>query len=186
MGLVVEDGTSPAGANGYVSATEYRAYCADRGIAIAGSVDDAAIGTFIVRATDYIERTCAGAFLGEITASTQPLSWPRTGAILDGAEIGSTTIPSILKHACIEVARRAALYQELIPDAPAGFARADASGAVIPAGGPVKVSETEVGPVRKLTEFFGPSDGGSPAWPGYEAVNRLLRRLCRPAGVIRA
>lgn len=97
MAIVVEDGTglNPA-ANSYVSEAELTTYATDRGITLVGSADH-----LLLLSMDTIETR---KYQGSKTSTTQPLSWPRTGVVVDGESIASDEIPSDLKNAQIVTA----------------------------------------------------------------------------------
>lgn len=111
MALVIEDGSGVAGANSYIGVTAARAYASARGLSLPAA--DADVEVLLVKAMDYIEafRT---EFQGLKTDATQALQWPRTGATLDGYEVASDTIPTVLASAQAQLAADANL-QELMP-----------------------------------------------------------------------
>jgi len=97
MAVVVEDGTgSDSAANSYVSEAELTTYATDRGITLTGSADH-----LLLLSMDTIETR---KYQGSKTSTTQPLSWPRTGVVVDGESIASDEIPSDLKTAQIVTA----------------------------------------------------------------------------------
>ena len=91
MAIIVEDGSIVANANSYVSDAELSTYAADRGITLTGTVSQ-----LLIKAMDYIE---SQAFIGYKSIETQPLQWPRYGAVIDGYELNSDVIPQLLKDA---------------------------------------------------------------------------------------
>lgn len=111
MALVIEDGSGVAGANSYIDVTAARAYASARGLSLPAT--DADVEVLLIKAMDFIEafRT---EFQGLKTDTAQALQWPRTGATLDGYEVASDTIPTVLASAQAQLAADANL-QELMP-----------------------------------------------------------------------
>lgn len=90
MALIVEDGSIVAGANTYVSLADARAYVVARGAAL--PVDDAEAEVVILKAMDYLE-SFGARFRGERIERDQPLSWPRSGVVIEDWAWGSDEIP---------------------------------------------------------------------------------------------
>ena len=87
MTVTVEDGTIVTGADSYVDETALTAYATARGITLA---TDATV--LLYKAMDYLE-SFDGQFKGERTARDQPVSWPRSGAIIEGWHWNNAEIP---------------------------------------------------------------------------------------------
>lgn len=103
MALIVEDGTGVAGANGYISVAELDGYWDDRNVTLSQTTaeKDAAI----IIATQYVDLN--NKWKGAIAMSDQALDWPRFGVRDDeGRVIASMTIPTQLKNAVAEYAKR--------------------------------------------------------------------------------
>lgn len=102
MSIVVEDGSIVDGANSYVSVADLQAYANARNIIIA--TDESAL---LLKAMDYLE-TFDGRFKGSRVTRDQPLSWPRSGATIEGWVWAATEIPRQVINAqislCIEIA----------------------------------------------------------------------------------
>lgn len=81
MALIVETGTGVAGAQTYVSVTDFRTYATARGITL--PVADATVEQLLIKAVDHLE---LNAYIGEPTTETQGLSWPRTTTDIYGIE----------------------------------------------------------------------------------------------------
>jgi hypothetical protein len=96
MAFTIEDGTLVDGANAFVSATVYRAYCDERGIEVTAT--DGEIEQASVRTTDYTEARFGRYFIGELVETTQALSWPRS----DAGDYLETEIPAPLLRAHCE------------------------------------------------------------------------------------
>lgn len=96
MTIIVEDGTVVANANSYVSEADLTTYATERGITLTGT-----LSVLLIKAMDYIE---GQDFIGYKSIDTQPLQWPRYGAVIDGYEISSSVIPKELKDAQMSVA----------------------------------------------------------------------------------
>ncbi len=90
MAITVETGAIVTGANSYVSLTEARAYATARGMAL--PADDAECEAVLLKAMDYLESFDAR-FKGVRVQRDQPLSWPRSGAEIEGWDWASTEIP---------------------------------------------------------------------------------------------
>lgn len=69
----------------YGTVAGLNAYAQLRGITISGSP-----GALLVQSHDYLETL---SYLGSRTVSTQDDSWPRTGVIVDGVSVPSSTVP---------------------------------------------------------------------------------------------
>lgn len=62
-------------------------------------------GRTLVSATRYLnELPWQGAPTGVLDSSATTLAWPRTGVLIDGAPVDSTTIPNDIVQACFELA----------------------------------------------------------------------------------
>ena len=96
MAIIVEDGTVVANANSYVSEANLTTYATDRGITLTGT-----LSVLLIKAMDYIE---GQDFIGYKSIDTQPLQWPRYGAVIDSYELNSDVIPKELKDAQMSVA----------------------------------------------------------------------------------
>ena len=97
MAIVVEDGTgSNPLANSYVSEADLTTYASDRGITIAGTASQ-----LLLLSMDTIETR---SYQGSKTDKDQPLSWPRSGVVVNGESIASDEIPDDLKTAQIVTA----------------------------------------------------------------------------------
>lgn len=99
--LIIEDGSVVANSNSYASDAELKAYALLRGKTVPATQPERE--ALLVLAMDYIESYRAQ-FIGEKTDYTQPLQWPRSGAYIDGYDVGYNTIPQELKNAQMEAA----------------------------------------------------------------------------------
>jgi len=101
MTIIVEDGSIVANANSYVAASALSAYACDRGISLTVAPE-----ILINKAMDYFE-SHSDRFKGERVSRDQPLSWPRTGVVLESWSWSSEEIPrqviSALLALCIEI-----------------------------------------------------------------------------------
>lgn len=98
MAFTVEDGTIVDGANSYVPVAYADTYHADRGNTAWAGLNNAAKQSALIKATDYVEQTYQGRWVGYLEDEDQPLSWPRTCCNTDI----SGEIPDKLKQAvCI-------------------------------------------------------------------------------------
>lgn len=102
MSLVIEDGSNVTGANSYITEAEYQAWADARfgsGRSTAPA-NDAAAEVLILRAMDYFEGLN---FIGIKANKSQPLQWPRYDVVIDGYDIDSDEIPSLVKSALYEI-----------------------------------------------------------------------------------
>lgn len=119
MAITVETGSGLSGADAYVSVAFVDAYHVARGnSALWDGFDTAAKETFVVRATDYIDKRFGRRFRGWKKSRAQALEWPRNSAFDDDeyALSAEDDVPRNLEKACAEYALRAALVGVLIPD----------------------------------------------------------------------
>lgn len=96
MALVVEDGTSVAGANSYITLVEVRAYALSRGLIL--SAVDATVEVMCIKAMDYLE-SFRDKFQGTKVFETQVLQFPRYNVYIDSILNSETVIPQLLKNA---------------------------------------------------------------------------------------
>lgn len=94
--IIVEDGTSVANANSYLSEADLNVYAGSRGIILSGVSSE-----LLIQAMDYIEQQD---FKGDKASEAQPLLWPRDNVWLDGYYLDTGTIPQLLKDAVAEAA----------------------------------------------------------------------------------
>lgn len=96
MAIVVETGAGVAGANSYRSLADIRGYALARGVTL--SAVDATLEPMVIKAMDFLE-SFANRFVGAKVDRDQSLSWPRTGAWVDGWEYLADTLPLTLLDA---------------------------------------------------------------------------------------
>jgi len=112
MALTVQnDAGTVVNANGYITVAEFKAYHDDRGNSY-GADSDALIGSYIVRATDYIDTRFR--FSGSKLADGQTTQVPRA-EVYDGAGVLIEGIVTDIKAATAEYAlkaKTASLYQD--------------------------------------------------------------------------
>lgn len=85
MSLIVEDGTIVANANSYISAANFSAYAAARGITLVGDPT-----TLLTEAMDYIEGLV---YKGIKRTIGQSLQWPRVDVYIDTYYLQADTLP---------------------------------------------------------------------------------------------
>lgn len=90
MAIIVEDGTGKADSNSYVSVSEFNTFSQDRGVSYTGNVE-----SLLIKSMDYVESL---SFKGYRLSYDQNLSFPRSGVVIDGFELESSTIPRELKN----------------------------------------------------------------------------------------
>ena len=101
MAVVVEDGSGIEGANSYVTAEEATEYATDRGITLSSTH----LTGYILDSAQYLEGW-AESFRGVRVSHTQPMAWPRTGAVIDGFLYNTSSsqrIPRRLKNCQCEL-----------------------------------------------------------------------------------
>lgn len=157
MALIVETGSGLTNADSYVSLTDANTYHVARGSSTwtASVPSDAVKEAALIKATDFIDARYRDRWKGRKNTSAQALTWPRTGAVIDGDGsegfvagfgpvtngflISSDTIPELLKRAVSELALRS-LAEELAPDVGPG-----AGSITQKKVGPLEVSYSESG-----------------------------------------
>ena len=97
---VQNDIGTQAGANSYVTSTEFKEYHKDRGNSVS-AYSTSQIQAAIVRATDYLDLRFA--YIGERSQSPQDTEWPRTNAF-DIEEDLVNGVPTEVKEATYEYA----------------------------------------------------------------------------------
>ncbi len=100
MTIIVETGAVVAGANSYVSLADARNYASARGVTL--SAVDATLEPMVIKAMDFVESHSAE-FIGERKTRDQPLSWPRTDAVIEGWTWSNAEIPRQLINATLAV-----------------------------------------------------------------------------------
>lgn len=96
MTIIVETGAIVTWANSYVSLAEARAWVLRFGESL--PTDDAAAESVIFEAMQFLESKSSN-FKGRTVAIDQPLSWPRTGAFIEGWYWTHTAIPRQVRYA---------------------------------------------------------------------------------------
>jgi len=156
MAFTPETGTGVAGANGYITAAEFKAHHDDRGVDYATYLaNDTLIQYAIVKATDYVDKRFGRRFRGDKQSSAQGLEWPRYDAWSD-EDFLLSGVPDALKKAIAEYALLAGkLGRDLAPTPPPNFPVMDpATGAITQSGsGPIKAKTEKVGPIEDATEY---------------------------------
>lgn len=107
--LIVEDGTGKADANSYTSVSYADGFFLARANAAWAALTTEQKEAALIQATDYLDSTYIGSWLGNRSTSDQALAWPRDGVVVDGVLLASNSIPARLQAACCELANRAAV-----------------------------------------------------------------------------
>jgi len=97
--ITQEDGTGLANATSYATEAELAAYNTERAVTLTGTYGTPS--EILIKAMDYLE---SFKFIGTKGSDSQSLQWPRWGAVKDGYEIASDSIPLLLKEAQMEIA----------------------------------------------------------------------------------
>lgn len=118
MALIVEDGTGMSTAEAYASVAAADAYWAARGAPAAWTSSTTDQKEVALRlATDYLDSIAARGFRGARVSTTQRLSWPRIGVVVDGIALPAAPLPRGIVEAAIEAALRARTETSgLLPD----------------------------------------------------------------------
>ena len=111
MAFVVENGTGISNANSYASVAYYRTYWTERGRDVSAQTE-AQIQAYLIRATDFIEKTFGDRWRGTRSTIVQSLGFPREGVVIDGISLPSDMLPSSLLMATAEYGYRASLYAD--------------------------------------------------------------------------
>lgn len=147
MAIIVEDGSSKADAESYVSVTDCTAYHAKHGGVAWDAIDNQEAA--LRKATQYLDTMYK--WRGTPASTTQALKWPRYDVVVDDVPLLWNVVPEKLKQACCELAARGDL-----------FADVDAQ----------HVASVKVGPIERT--MSAPANGGQKR---YAAVDALVRDL---------
>lgn len=160
MSLVVEDGSGLSNAESYVSVADCDAYFVARGSTVWTASLPASTTTKEIAlrlATQALEVTYYGRWLGQRINQTMSLSWPRYGVCdPDGYELSSSAVPQRIKDATCELALRQVNGDTLIPD--------------VSEPGDIEAESVTVGPISVSTEYA----GGKSQTPQYSIVDGLV------------
>lgn len=104
MALIIEDGTIVANAQSYMNVADLRTFAGLRGVAVPSS--DEACERLLIKAMDALEEF-ATKWKGQKVSATQPLAWPRSGAVIDDVNQPSNEIPRELEYAQLQLALEA-------------------------------------------------------------------------------
>lgn len=188
--LTAEDGSGKADANAYVDVTFVDTYHENRGrgswaAAASADVKKAAI----IRATDFIDAEFGHRFRGYRRTKVQALEWPRNGALDDDyyALSAEDDVPRQLQRAVAELALRALLQGEVMPDPPSPVPHHDLSDGSATAqaaqkgyGRLKRVSQAVEGAVEQSKEFD--TDAVvSDLRPYYPLAERMLSEILTSA-----
>lgn len=166
MALVIEDGSVVADANSYATIAELRAYAASRGASL--PVTDAEVESLLIRAADYLG-SFEQQYVGTRQSVDQELSWPRTGAYVNGFIVEDDEIPKMLKRAQMQTAIEVSLGFDPLTGTSGSF-----------------VKRTKVDVIE--TEFATPLELGAGYTTGAQlpAVAALLAPMLRNSGTLRS
>lgn len=143
MALVVEDGTGLASADSYLSVAGADSYHASHGNPSAwSSASTAAKESALQLATQFLDLTYGGQWLGVRIIETMSLDWPRYGVTdRDGFVIDSDAVPVQIEHATAYLALQVVNGDTLSPVVSAGTNISSESVTV----GPITTSKTYIG-----------------------------------------
>lgn len=174
MALVVEDGSSKADANGYVSTAYADQYLCDHNepvpVAWSGATE-VRQEIAIKNATQWLDATYGLQWLGRRSEQLQRLDFPRRSIRdKDNFLIASTTMPRRLLEACVELALRDITETNgLMPD-------------VTSTASNIKRELKQIGTLKKDIEYFGSKD----VQTTFSIVQQLVDELISGPGVERA
>lgn len=100
MALIVETGSIVTGADSYVSRADAITYAANRGVTF---LDTVATDEILRKAAGFLE-SFSDKFKGLRITRDQPLSWPRSGAVIEGWSWDNDEIPRQVINAQLAVA----------------------------------------------------------------------------------
>lgn len=121
MSLIVETGQGLPNAESYISVADADARHASLGNT-GWTGTEATKEALLRRATAYMEQAYRLRWKGTRVYRVQALSWPRYGAVVDGYDLESTTVPTEVANACADLAMKAAAG-DLAPDLERGLIR---------------------------------------------------------------
>lgn len=142
MALIVEDGTGLLNADAYISVSEFKTWCSNRGYRWEDA-EDFQIENSIRLATGYIDTL--GRYKGFRLKSEQTLEFPRD-RLIDWSSHVITGVPHRVKQACSELAFKA-LSEPLYKDLERGGRVTSES------VGPISVSYAADAPAGKMFMF---------------------------------
>lgn len=141
------------GANAYADVDFMKSYHTDRGVSLSAYTDEQ-LSQALVRATDFLDSRYS--FAGISVSTTQGTQMPKT-------HTGSAQWV-VLMRACVQLAYRALLSPDLMPDP-----KFDVLGRI-------KSKTVKAGPVETSVEYMEPVSGRFDASvPSFPAVDLLLR-----------
>jgi len=170
--LIVEDGTIVANANSYVTLEQANNYVANEGANPTwDALDDSDKIKRLYQAQRYIEQKYSDKFVGFFSDNSQPLSFPRTGAVKnDGRTIGETEIPVECKVAQVEFAL------VWTPNDKKLYKTNQRSGNV-------KREYKKVDVITTDTEYFNGGDSGGTSKQDREKLNLALKNILEYNGM---
>lgn len=168
MPIVVETGSGLPNADSYVSVAEADTYHL---AFTSGTAWSSATTTDKERAlrvaTQFIDTRYGPRFQGRRVDLQQSLQWPRAWVTdNDGFDIASDVVPTKVRHATCELARRA-LSADLVTDSKTGE---------------IRRTLVEIGPIKKEVEY----ESGQSEQVLYTIVEDLLFPLLQPREIERA
>ena len=117
--LITETGAGLADAESYASVAAADARCASLGLTAWAGLAEADKEIALRRATLFMA-TYRTRWAGRRVYQDQALDWPRYNVAVDGFTVPSTTVPSDVVNACIDLAVRAGSGEDLLPDLDSG------------------------------------------------------------------
>lgn len=173
MSFVVEDGTSKADANAYVSVAYADTYLADHRSPVPtawANATELRRETAIKNATQWLDAVYGLQWLGRRSEQGQRLDFPRRSIVdKDNYLIASTTMPRRLLEACVELSLRDITETNgLIPD-------------VSSAASSIKREMKQIGPLKKDVEYVGSKN----LQTTFSIVEELIDELIASPGVER-
>jgi len=112
MALIIEDGTGIEDANSYVTLAEFIDFASLRGVTLPVEASDQEI--LLIKASDYL-LMFEGDYQGKRKSSTQALSFPRLGLIINCDPYADDKIPQAVKNAQMQAGLEASKGVDLSP-----------------------------------------------------------------------
>lgn len=153
MSIIIETGEGLADAESYASVAAADARCASLGKSTWAALAEADKEIALRKATLFMS-TYRTRWAGRRMSSAQALDWPRYGVVVDGFPVLSTIVPVDVVNACIDLAVRASVGADLLPDLDTGSN---------------VIKKTKVGPIED--EYF---QNTTDARERFVAVDALL------------
>lgn len=119
MSITVETGAGLPGADSYASIIAADARCTSLGLTAWAALAEESKEIALRKATQFMA-TYRTRWAGRRVYQQQALDWPRYNVMVDGFTVPSTIVPADVVNACIDLAVRAGIGEDLLPDLDTG------------------------------------------------------------------